>query len=129
MSFQNFCYGIVAVAGISLALSGKSPPAPPAPYPPTPEALRFAAAEAAYPFHNASIELPAGDRQFQGSGSEVANANCLSCHSAGMVLNQPPLSRAVWEEEVRKMRTAYHAPVAEADVEPIAEYLASLPRP
>ena len=129
MSFQNFCYGMVAVVGISLALSGKSPAPPPSPYPPTPEALRYAAAEAAYPFRNASIELPAGDRQFHGPGSEVANANCLSCHSAGMVLNQPPLSRAVWEEEVKKMRTAYHAPVADADVEPIADYLAALQRP
>ena len=46
-----------------------------------------------------------------------------------MVLNQPPLSRAVWEEEVKKMRTAYHAPVADADVEPIADYLAALQRP
>lgn len=128
MSFQNFCYGMVAVAGITLALSHR-PPVQPAPYPPTPEALRFAAAEAAYPFHNARTELPVGDRQFQGPGSEVVNANCLSCHSVGMVLNQPQLSRAVWEEEVKKMRNAYHAPVAEADVAPIADYLAAMQGP
>jgi hypothetical protein len=49
--------------------------------------------------------------------------NCLSCHSAGMVLNQPPLPRATWEAEVNKMREAYKAPVPDEDVKPIVDYL------
>jgi hypothetical protein len=41
-----------------------------------------------------NIELPNGDRMFEGPGSDAANNNCLACHSAGMVLNQPALSKA-----------------------------------
>jgi hypothetical protein len=57
------------------------------------------------------VDLPFGDRMFEGSGSDVANNNCLACHSAGMVLNQPALSKAQWRTEVEKMRTAYKAPI------------------
>jgi hypothetical protein len=79
------------------------------------------------PLRSVSIELPNGDRTFpDGSGADLANGNCLSCHSAGMVLNQPRLSAAVWLEEVNKMRTAYHAPVDEADMQGIATYLAEM---
>jgi hypothetical protein len=40
------------------------------------------------------------------------------------VLNQPPLPKATWEAEVRKMISAYKAPVDDADVAPIVAYLA-----
>jgi mono/diheme cytochrome c family protein len=63
---------------------------------------------------------------FPGSGAEVANNNCLACHSAGMVLTQPALSKAQWHEEVEKMRNAYKAPIDPKDVEPIVDYLAGL---
>ena len=34
-----------------------------------------------------SVDLPAGDRTLpDGPGADVANDNCLACHSAGMVL-------------------------------------------
>jgi mono/diheme cytochrome c family protein len=38
-----------------------------------------------------NVDLPVGDRTFEGPGSDVANNNCLACHSAGMVLFQPAL--------------------------------------
>ena len=74
-----------------------------------------------------NIDLPAGDRMFpDGAGSEAANNNCLACHSAGMVLNQPALSKAQWRAEVNKMRTAYKAPIDPQDVDTIVNYLDSI---
>jgi hypothetical protein len=74
-----------------------------------------------------TVDLPTGDRMFpSGPGSDVADNNCLACHSAGMVLNQPALSRAQWQAEVNKMITAYKAPVDKKDVGPIVDYLVSI---
>jgi cytochrome c5 len=74
-----------------------------------------------------NVDLPPGDRMFpERPGSEVANNNCLACHSAGMVLTQPALSKAQWHEEVEKMRNAYKAPIDPKDVDAIVDYLAGL---
>jgi cytochrome c5 len=73
-----------------------------------------------------SVDLPAGDRMFPGPGADVANDNCLACHSAGMVLNQPAMSNAQWQTEVEKMRTAYKAPIDAKDVDAILEFLVSI---
>ena len=54
------------------------------------------------------------------------NNNCLSCHSADMVLNQPALPKAEWQAEVDKMRTAYKAPIDPKDVAAILDYLVSV---
>src|ERR1700722_166231 len=73
------------------------------------------------------IDLPDSDRMFpDGPGSDAINNNCLACHSAGMVLNQPALSKPAWEAEVSKMINNYKAPVASEDVGPIVEYLTGL---
>jgi len=73
------------------------------------------------------IDLPDSDRMFpDGPGSDAINNNCLACHSAGMVLNQPTLSKQAWAAEVTKMINAYKAPVAAEDVGPIVEYLTGL---
>jgi hypothetical protein len=73
-----------------------------------------------------NIDLPFGDRMFEGPGSDAANNNCLACHSVGMVLNQPALSKTQWRAEVDKMRTAYKAPIELKDVDAIVDYLAGL---
>jgi cytochrome c5 len=73
--------------------------------------------------HSVHAEFPSADRMFAGSGADVVNANCTACHSPGMVLVQPPLSRAAWQEEVAKMRSAYKAPVEDADIPAIVDYL------
>jgi hypothetical protein len=70
------------------------------------------------------IDLPDSDRMFQGAGADAINNNCLACHSAEMVLNQPDLSRQAWTAEVDKMINAYKAPVAPEDVGAIVDYLA-----
>jgi hypothetical protein len=85
-------------------------------------------ARAATPFEikPVKIDLPDSDRMFSGPGSEAINNNCLACHSAGMVLNQPELSKQAWAAEVSKMINAYKAPVAPEDVGAIVEYLAGV---
>ena len=76
-----------------------------------------------------TVDLPFGDRMFpDGPGSDLVNSNCLACHSAGMVLNQPALSKAQWRTEVEKMRTAYKAPIDPKDVDAIVNYLIAVPR-
>jgi cytochrome c5 len=81
------------------------------------------AADAPRSFTSVSRQLPFGDRPFQGEGADPLNNNCLTCHSADMVLVQPHLSAAAWQGEVEKMRSAYKAPVSDEDVKPIVDYL------
>ncbi len=74
-----------------------------------------------------SIDLPNSDRSFPGgAGVETVTGNCTACHSPGMVLNQPGLTRAAWEAEVNKMRTTFKAPIAAEDVPAIVAYLTSV---
>jgi hypothetical protein len=73
-----------------------------------------------------TVDLPSGDSLFPGGPrADAINNNCLACHSADMVLNQPALPRATWEAEVHKMINVYRAPIDEADVSAIVDYLAS----
>jgi mono/diheme cytochrome c family protein len=83
-------------------------------------------AEDRIPLKSVNVEIPFGDRMFEGPGSDVANNNCLACHSAGMVLDQPALSQVQWRAEVEKMRAAYKAPVDPKDVGAIVAYLVSI---
>jgi hypothetical protein len=86
-----------------------------------------AGAATAFELKPVKIDLPDSDRMFaDGPGSDAINNNCLACHSADMVLNQPALSKQAWTAEVAKMINAYKAPVAPEDVGPIVEYLAGL---
>ena len=87
------------------------------------------AAHAASPFElkSVKIDLPDSDRMFpEGPGSDAINNNCLACHSAGMVANQPSLSKQAWTAEVNKMINKYRALIAPEDVATIAEYLTAL---
>lgn len=71
-----------------------------------------------------TVELPSGDQLFPGgSDADAINNNCLACHSADMVLNQPALPKAAWESEVGKMIKTYRAPIDESDVPAIVDYL------
>jgi hypothetical protein len=73
------------------------------------------------------IDLPDSDKMFPaGPGSDAINNNCLACHSAGMVLNQPALSKQAWTAEVNKMINNYKAPIAAEDVGAIVDYLTAL---
>jgi hypothetical protein len=73
------------------------------------------------------IDLPDSDKMFpDGRGSDAINNNCLACHSADMVLNQPALSKQAWAAEVNKMINNYKAPIAPEDVGAIVDYLTAL---
>jgi mono/diheme cytochrome c family protein len=74
-----------------------------------------------------SVELPASQTLFpSGNGAVIANAQCLICHSAGMVLRQPPLTQDEWVGEINKMRNSFGAPLPAEQVEALAEYLLSI---
>ena len=76
--------------------------------------------------HSVSVALPAGGRMLPGGAkAEAINNNCLGCHSAGMILAQPALSRSAWRKEVDKMRKTYKAPINPDDVPAIVAYLTS----
>ena len=71
-----------------------------------------------------SIKLPTELVPFQpGTGYYVTNVNCSTCHSAAYVYTQPPLTKAQWNAEVLKMKNVYKAPIADADVATIVDYL------
>ncbi len=73
------------------------------------------------------VELPAGDEIFPPAvGADIATSQCLICHSAGMVLQQPPLTKAEWRAEIVKMRSAYGAPVPDDQVDALSEYLTGI---
>jgi mono/diheme cytochrome c family protein len=71
------------------------------------------------------LEIPLSDEMFPpGPGADAINGNCLACHSADHVMNQPSLTKEGWEEIVEKMITAYKAPISEKDASQIVNYLA-----
>jgi mono/diheme cytochrome c family protein len=73
------------------------------------------------------VELPVSDEIFPpGVGADAAASHCLICHSAGMVLRQPPLTKDEWRAEIMKMRSAYGAPVPDDQVDGLSEYLRSI---
>ncbi|MBS0581098.1 MAG: cytochrome c [Proteobacteria bacterium] len=71
------------------------------------------------------IELPQETASLlPGPGADLANGQCLTCHSADYITTQPrdkPL--AFWKAEVEKMRKVYAAPVPDDQIQAIAEYL------
>jgi sulfite dehydrogenase len=93
----------------------------------TSAATRFAAA-AAITFSCQAlaleIKLPSETGAFkQDAGAEIANGQCLICHSVEYVTVQPPFGRAFWKASVQKMQQKYGAPIADAQIEPLVDYL------
>jgi hypothetical protein len=71
-----------------------------------------------------AVDLPTSRTMFPaGHGADIASAQCLICHSAGMVLNQPPLTQDEWAGEINKMRNSFGAPLPAEQVEALAKYL------
>ena len=59
-----------------------------------------------------------------GPASDLMRARCSICHSLDYIqMNAPFLSRTAWEAEVRKMIKVMGAPVADAEVAVISDYL------
>ena len=60
-----------------------------------------------------------------GPGMELAQNNCMTCHSVDYINTQPPnRGKAFWVAEITKMIKVYHAPINDADAMAIADYLA-----
>ena len=58
-----------------------------------------------------------------GKGFNAVNANCLTCHSFGYVLNQGRQSKAFWAGKVKKMIVHFKAPITDKDAKTVTEYL------
>ena len=70
------------------------------------------------------IQFPPETNSFkQDLGAELANAQCLICHSVEYVSIQPPMPRPFWKASVEKMRQKYGAAISEEHVEPLTDYL------
>jgi cytochrome c5 len=59
-----------------------------------------------------------------GKGFDVVQANCLTCHSFGYMINQGKQSKAFWAGKVKKMIVHFKAPISEADSKIIIDYFA-----
>jgi mono/diheme cytochrome c family protein len=71
-----------------------------------------------------NLQVPtSGALLLGGAGADAVNNNCLACHSADHLLNQPSLPRKTWEEVVNKMINAYKAPISPANAAAIVDYL------
>jgi mono/diheme cytochrome c family protein len=57
-------------------------------------------------------------------GYAKAQSNCVACHSAEYMLYQPPTApRAYWEAMVTRMKVVFKAPIDDADMPAIVDYL------
>jgi mono/diheme cytochrome c family protein len=73
-------------------------------------------------------KLPEETAAFKpGPNLEVVKNNCSGCHSADYLKTQPNMKskKDFWQAEVTKMVKVYGAPIDDADVPKIVEYLAA----
>ena len=102
MNFKHLLAAVVAILSVSVA------------------ALAHAGAK--------SIVLPPDGVQLTASslpGYAKAQANCVACHSAEYLRYQPPTAaRPYWEAMVKRMKTVFKAPIEDADMPLIVDYLA-----
>src|SRR6266702_423161 len=102
LSVMHVGFGGAVLAGLLLAFIGH----------PEPTALSAAAPASpntprTFTLKSVSVELPTSDVAFPGANAQAITDNCLACHSAGMVLTQPSLSKATWDGIVEKMIHTY----------------------
>ncbi len=57
-------------------------------------------------------------------GADLANAQCLTCHSADYAAMQPPMPAKFWKGAVDKMIGKYGAPIPTNQVDAIVDYFA-----
>jgi sulfite dehydrogenase (cytochrome) subunit B len=93
--------GIAAIAGLSLGFSNAAP--------------------GNYKLPDETVALKPGPNV------EVVQNNCTACHSLDYISTQPrgpKFKKDFWQAEVTKMIKVYGAPIEDADVPKIVEYLA-----
>jgi sulfite dehydrogenase (cytochrome) subunit B len=76
-----------------------------------------------------SYALPEETSSFKpGPNVDVVKNNCTACHSADYVQTQPrgaKFGKDFWQAEVTKMIKVYGAPIDDADIGKIVDYLAA----
>jgi cytochrome c5 len=78
-------------------------------------------------FADASITLPDDPAQLPDlPGRDAVIANCTACHSPSTMMQQPQVDRAKWESLVGKMISTYKAPVDEAAIPQIVDYMLAM---
>ena len=74
-----------------------------------------------------SITLPADGVQLKANdlpGFRKARANCVACHSAEYMAYQPATApRTYWDAMVHRMKAVFKAPIDDADMPEIVDYL------
>lgn len=74
-----------------------------------------------------SIQLPPDGVALKASalpGYGKARTNCVACHSAEYMLYQPPgAPRPYWDAMVKRMKMVFKAPIEDADMSEIVDYL------
>ncbi len=76
-----------------------------------------------------NYKLPQETAAFKpGPNLELVQNNCTACHSADYINTQPrgpKFKKDFWQAEVTKMIKVYGAPIDDADVGKIVDYLAA----
>jgi hypothetical protein len=74
-----------------------------------------------------TLTLPPDGVQLKASplpGYAKAQASCVACHSAEYMLYQPPTApRPYWDAMVKRMKAVFKAPIDDADMPVIVDYL------
>ena len=74
-----------------------------------------------------TLTLPPDGVQLKASalpGYAKAQAQCVACHSAEYMLYQPANApRPYWENMVKRMQQVFKAPVTDADIPDLVDYL------
>jgi hypothetical protein len=75
-----------------------------------------------------AYKLPNETAAFKpGPNLDVVQNNCMGCHSADYIATQPrgpKFKEEFWKAEVNKMINVYGAPIDQADIGKIVDYLA-----
>ena len=91
-------------------------------------AIAFAAGISAVTAAPVNYKLPDDVATFKpGPNLDIVQGNCSACHSADYIKTQPPMKdkKGFWQAEVTKMIKVYGAPIDDADVGKIVDYLAA----
>lgn len=78
-------------------------------------------------FADAEITLPDDPLDLPAlPGRDAVIANCTACHSPSTMLQQPRISREKWQGVVAKMVEVYKAPIDEAAIPQIVDYMVAV---
>ncbi len=78
-------------------------------------------------FGGAAVSWAAGEESLQlkdGPGRDLTTGRCVLCHSLDYIENNAPaMNRAAWQKTVQKMKERFGAPITDAEVKQIPDYL------